>query len=189
MHPEYEIRESARAKRLGLSVHPDGRVTVTKPVRASLKSAEAFAARHEEWIRAAQEKFRRLAERRAKRGIELVVLPRPRRGSKAYKDAREAARTLVSQRLAHFNETYGFRYGTVSIRDQKTRWGSCSQAGNLSFNYRLLYLPPALQDYVVVHELAHVKEHNHSQAFWTQVARTLPDHALLRKELRTRYAA
>jgi predicted metal-dependent hydrolase len=189
MYEGYEIRESARAKRLGLTVHPDGRVTITKPVRTSLKRAEQFAALHETWILAAQESFRRKAERRKRNGIEQIQLPRPRKGSKAYKEAREAARSLVTERLAHFNQAYGFRYGTISIRDQKTRWGSCSAAGNLSFNYRLIYLPPTLQDYVVVHELAHVKEHNHSARFWDQMARVLPDHALLRKELRTRYSA
>jgi hypothetical protein len=189
MQEGYEIRESARAKRLGLTVHPDGRVVVTKPVRVTVKRAEAFAASYETWILAAKEAFRRRAERRKKSGIEQIVLPRPRKGSKAYKEAREAARMLVTVRLAHFNRVYGFRYGTISIRDQKTRWGSCSAAGNLSFNYRLVYLPPALQDYVVAHELAHVKEHNHSPRFWAQVARTVPDHVLLRKELRTRYSA
>lgn len=185
----FEIRESTRAKRLGLTVHPDGRVTVTKPVRTPLKKAEQFAAKHEDWILAAQETFRRRAEKRKKAGIEQVQLPRPRKGSKAYKEAREAARTLVSERLAYFNKLYGFRFGSISIRDQKTRWGSCSAAGNLSFNYRIVYLPERLQDYVVVHELAHVKEHNHSSRFWDQMARTLPDHVALRKELRTRYAA
>lgn len=189
MDLRYEIRESKRAKRLSISVHPDGRVTVTKPVRVSVKRAETFAARHETWILAAQEAFRRRAEKRKKSGIEQITLPRPRKGSKAYKEARDAARALVTERLAYFNQIYGFPYGTISIRDQKTRWGSCSAAGNLSFNYRLVYLPAALQDYVVVHELCHVKEHNHSARFWAQMARTLPDHALLRTELRTRYAS
>ena len=189
MQGQYEIRESSRAKRLGLTVSPDGQVTVTKPVRVSVKRAEEFAAKNEEWILASQEKFRRLAEKRAKKGIEQIVLPRPRKDSKAYKDARAAARVLVTERLRYFNTVYGFKYGTISIRDQKTRWGSCSAAGNLSFNYRLVFLPQALQDYIVVHELCHTKEHNHSPKFWAQIARTMPEHALLRKELRTRYAA
>lgn len=186
---QYEIRESARAKRLGLTVHPDGRVVVTKPLKAPLGRVERFVTEHGEWIRAAQETFRRRTERQKKSGIVQVVLPRPRKGSKAYTEAREAARRLVTERLAHFNQTYGFRYGSISIRDQKTRWGSCSAVGNLSFNYRLVFLPSALQDYVVVHELAHVKEHNHSPKFWAQVARAVPDHALLRKKLRMQYSA
>lgn len=188
MQGAYEIRESSRAKRLSITVHPDGRVTVTKPVRVSERRAQAFVGKHQEWIAKAQEAFRRRAERQRKAGQEPVALPRPRKGSTAYADARTAARVLVTERLEHFNRLYGFRYGAVSIRDQKTRWGSCSAAGALSFNYRIAYLPPALQDYVVVHELAHVKEHNHSPRFWAQVARAVPDHARLRKELR-RYAS
>lgn len=184
-----EIRESTRAKRVGVTVHPDGSVVVTKPVRASLKRVEDFVLKHEEWILLAQEKFRRRAERQKKSGIVPVALPRPRKGSKAYTDVRKAARTLVTKRLQYFNTIYGFRYGSISIRDQKTRWGSCSAAGNLSFNYRIVFLPEALQDYVVVHELAHVKEHNHSEKFWAQVGRTIPNYETLRKELRTTYSA
>ncbi len=188
MNGEYEVRESTRAKRLGLTVHPDGRVVITKPARTSLKAMETFVEKHTQWIADTQEKFRKRLERQKKSGIELVALPRPRKGSAMYKEARKAARILVTERLEHFNQAYGFRYGTLSIRDQKTRWGSCSAAGNLSFNYRIVFLPTELQDYVVVHELCHTKEHNHSEKFWAQVGRTLPNHTQLRKELRTRYS-
>lgn len=188
MQQEYEVRESTRAKRLGLTVHPDGRVVITKPIRTSLKAMERFVESHASWIETTQEKFRRRLEHQKKSGIELVALPRPRKGSAMYKEARKAARVLITERLEHFNQTYGFTYGTLSIRDQKTRWGSCSATGNLSFNYRVVFLPTELQDYVVVHELCHTKEHNHSEKFWAQVARTLPNHAQLRKELRTRYS-
>jgi len=178
------MRTSTRAKRLGLTVHPDGRVVVTMPRWVSIKAAEAFVAKHEEWIEIAKEKFKKRA---AKKGIDQITLPHPRKNSNAYKEARKLARVLVAERLQYFNTRYGFTYGTISIRDQKTRWGSCSAKGNLSFNYRIVYLPQALQDYIVVHELCHTKEHNHSEKFWAQVARTIPDHARQRKELRTRY--
>jgi len=187
MTGEYEIRESTRATRLGITVHPDGRVTVTKPVQVSEKRVHAFVRKYQDWIETSQERFRKRAERQNKKGLPTFALPRPRKNSKAYTEARKAARVLVTERLQHFNQVYGFRYGTLSIRDQKTRWGSCSAAGNLSFNYRLIFLPEVLQDYIIVHELAHVKEHNHSARFWAQVARTVPAHSELRKELRTRY--
>lgn len=182
----HEIRESTRARRLGITVHPDGRVVLTKPKRISIRAAEAFLAKHQEWIEIAIEKFRKRVE---KKRIDQILLPRPRKNSTAYKEARKEARVLVTERLKHFNELYNFTYGTISIRDQKTRWGSCSAKGNLSFNYRIVYLPKELQDYIVVHELCHTKEHNHSERFWEQVARAIPDHAWLRKELRTRYSS
>ena len=186
MREEYEIRESTRAKRLTLTVHPDGRVVVTKPVRISLKAAQAFVLKHREWIERAKEAF---IKRSAKKRTNQIVLPRPRKNSNAYKEARKEARILVTERLKYFNELYNFTYGTISIRDQKTRWGSCSAKGNLSINYRIVYLPKELQDYIVVHELCHTKEHNHSERFWAQVARAIPEHMSLRKALRSNYAA
>lgn len=183
---EYEIRESIRAKRLTLTVHPDGRVVLTKPKRISEKVAEAFLAKHGEWIERAKEAF---IKRAAKKRTDQIALPRPRKNSNAYKEARKEARALVTERLKHFNELYNFTHGTISIRDQKTRWGSCSAKGNLSFNYRIVYLPKEIQDYIVVHELCHTKEHNHSERFWAQVGRGIPEHVSLRKALRSNYAS
>ncbi|MDP2815315.1 MAG: SprT family zinc-dependent metalloprotease [Rectinemataceae bacterium] len=182
---EYEIRESTRAKRLTITVRPDGRVVATKPTRTSLKAAEAFVLKHWEWIERAREAFQKRA---AKKRTDQIALPRPRKNSTAYKEAGKEARVLVTERLKHFNELYNFTYGTISIRDQKTRWGSCSAKGNLSFNYRIVYLPKEIQDYIVVHELCHTKEHNHSERFWAQVGRAIPEHASLRKALRSKYA-
>lgn len=98
--------------------------------------------------------------------------------------ARAQARALVHARLAHFNQFYNFSYNKVFIRNQKTRWGSCSNKGNLNFSVRILLLSPELQDYLVVHELCHLKEFNHSQRFWDLVAEQIPDYKRLRKVLR-----
>ena len=135
------------------------------------------------WIEAAQARFLKKAG-----GVPPIALPKPRRGSNAYKEAVEEARRIAHARLEHFNTIYSFHYGAVSIRNQKTRWGSCSAQNNLSFNYRLAFLPEALQDYLVVHELCHAEEHNHSPQFWAQVARTVPDYKARGKELRTHYS-
>jgi hypothetical protein len=175
----YEVRESMRARRLSITVHPDGRVVLTKPFRVSLRRAHAFTAEHEDWI---ERTLARLAKRKD-RG-ERIALLKPRRGTRAYKEAREQARELATETLDRLNVVYRFRYGTISIRDQKTRWGSCSVAGNLSFNYRLALLPPELAEYVVAHELCHVGEHNHSPRFWALVAKTVPDYAARRALLR-----
>ncbi|KND49736.1 MAG: putative metal-dependent hydrolase [Parcubacteria bacterium C7867-008] len=188
----YEIRESARAKHVRIDVYPDGRVLLTKPIRMSLRVAETFLKHRTEWVRKTQEAFitrqQRLDKRRKMLGLLTPeILPRPRRGSVAYKEAVAASRILTANRLRHFNQHYTFQYGTISIRNQKTRWGSCSAAGNLSFNYRIIYLPPQLQDYLIVHELCHTKEHNHSKKFWNLVADTIPDYAKLRTQLKIGY--
>lgn len=98
---------------------------------------------------------------------------------------RAAARTAIAARVAERARAMGVTYGRIAIRDQRTRWGSCSRAGNLNFNWRLVLAPPAVLDYVVVHELAHRIELNHSPRFWAIVARHCPEHEALRAWLRT----
>jgi predicted metal-dependent hydrolase len=108
-----------------------------------------------------------------------------RRKSRAHFSAhKEAARQLVVGRVRFFTQHYQFPFGRISIRNQKTRWGSCSKKGNLSFNYKIVTLPPELADYLVVHELCHLKEFNHSPAFWALVAETVPDWRVCRQKLK-----
>ncbi len=116
----------------------------------------------------------------------LVKKRRKTRGkkNKDYLLNKEKARQLITARLVFFANKYNLSYGRVSIRDQKTRWGSCSQKANLNFNYRLLYLPSDLRDYIIVHELCHLVELNHGDNFWQLVSQTFPNHKELRKRLR-----
>lgn len=100
-----------------------------------------------------------------------------------YLTHREKARAKVHERLTYWNTFYNFTYHRVAIRDQRTRWGSCSTKGNLNFNYRVLFLPTHLLDYVIVHELCHLKHFNHGKAFWAEMARTISDHESRRTEL------
>lgn len=90
----------------------------------------------------------------------------------------------MKELLEQLNRRYGFSYGRVAIRDQRRRWGSCSSAGNLNFNYKILFLPSALQEYIVTHELCHLAEFNHGPAFWRLVASTVPDYRQRRQHLR-----
>ncbi len=100
-----------------------------------------------------------------------------------YDTHKEAARERIHARLAHWSAHYALTHGRVAIRDQRTRWGSCSTKRNLNFNYKLVFLPDALVDYVIVHELCHLIEFNHSAAFWDHVARALPDYRERKKML------
>lgn len=93
--------------------------------------------------------------------------------------------TLVKNRLEYFNLIYNFKYNRIVIRNQKTRWGSCSKKGNLNFNYKIILLSPKQADYIIVHELCHLKEFNHSGKFWDLVAQAVPDYKEIRSSLRT----
>ncbi len=97
---------------------------------------------------------------------------------------RATARTLVHARLEHFNQYYNFSYNKVAIRNQKTRWGSCSSKRNLNFSVRILTLSPEAQDYLIIHELCHLKEFNHSSRFWALVAEQCPDYKRIRASMK-----
>jgi len=98
---------------------------------------------------------------------------------------KEIARELILSRLQVYNEDGQFVYNRVAIRDQRRCWGSCSSKGNLNFSYKLLFLPPCLRDYIVVHELCHLKVLNHSASFWEVVATQMSDYAVRMQTLRT----
>lgn len=97
----------------------------------------------------------------------------------------ESARAIVYSRLAHFNLHYKFIYKVVRIKSQASRWGSCSSIGNLNFNYKIAFLPSYLADYIIVHELCHIGEFNHSRNFWNLVSETIPDYKRCRIALKS----
>lgn len=171
----YIIKTVRRSRRLRLAVHHDGRVVITKPYFISKTAAEAFLRSKAEWVKAKLEHFKNMPP--------LLVKPHQRQD---YLKHKEEARALVINRLEYFNRFYNFKYRRISIRDQKTRWGSCSRTGNLNFSYRLLELTPEAADYIIIHELCHLSEFNHSLRFWALVAKTAPDYKLQRRELRGR---
>ncbi len=102
---------------------------------------------------------------------------------KRYLELKESARALVLTRLDSYNQHYRYKIGKVAIRNQRSRWGSCSSKGNLNFNYKIILLPVELQDYIIVHELCHLKQFNHSKDFWDLVAETIPQWQKLRAHL------
>lgn len=169
----YSLRVSKRARVLSLAIHPGGLVVVTVPPGFSVKFVDDFIRQHTAWILKKVSVFSKLKPVSGKRSTRHDYLK--------YK---EQARQIATERLTYFNQFYNFKIGRVAIRDQKTRWGSCSQKGNLNFSYKIALLPPVLADYIIVHELCHVGEFNHSLKFWDLVAQTIPNHKDLRRELR-----
>ncbi len=118
---------------------------------------------------------------RRKRGKSRKVSTKSKAEYIEYKDQ---AKKIAEERLAYFNVHYKFTVGTIRIRNQRTRWGSCSSKGNISLSYRIATLPPHLCDYILVHELCHIGQFNHSQKFWDLVAETLPNYIELQSELK-----
>lgn len=106
------------------------------------------------------------------------------RSRRLYLAHKEAVRAMVNERVAHFNSHYKLPIGRIAIRNQKSRWGSCSKQGNLNFNYKLGFMPAELRDYVIVHEICHIKEFNHGRGFWSLVAETVPEWREMRRRLR-----
>ncbi|MDB4940209.1 MAG: putative metal-dependent hydrolase [Candidatus Doudnabacteria bacterium] len=153
-------------------MHSDGRVVLTMPKYASMRAAEKFLALKKEWILAKITTF----QKRPKR-IQLSS------SKKDYLELKSKALILAKDRLNHFNSFYALRYNQVRIRDQKSRWGSCSKKGNLTFNFRIALLPEELLDYIIAHELCHIKEFNHSKNFWNLVGLAIPNYSTLKKEL------
>ena len=100
-----------------------------------------------------------------------------------YLENKETARRLIMERVEYYNQFYKFSYNKIRIKNQKTRWGSCSSKDNLNFNYKIIFLEKKLQDYIIIHELCHLREMNHSENFWKLVAETMPDYREIRKRL------
>ncbi|ATI42854.1 zinc metalloprotease [Pacificitalea manganoxidans] len=202
------LRRSAAARRYLLRVSRlDGRVTLTLPRRGSKREALNFAREKAAWIRqhltdrpctvealpGAQipvEGRMRVLERAPVRRLRLepdrLLLPAGRAGGPSAIAAflRELARDRLRGASDHHAAALGLSFTRLTLRDTRSRWGSCSSQGALMYSWRLILAPPAVLDYVAAHEVAHLEEMNHAPAFWAVVARTCPDYATPRKWLR-----
>ena len=160
-----------------LQVTPDGRVIVRAPKRCPRSFIEAFVRQKEDWV------MRQLA-RFEKQRKEHPAPERPPLSDKDRARYISIARDIFTRKTAYYARIMGVSYGRIAIREQKTRWGSCSSKGNLNFNWRLILVPEEVLDYVVVHELAHRREMNHSKAFYAIVESVLPEYRQARRWLR-----
>jgi len=164
--PIYFVRHR-RARRYLMRVDHDGRVRVTIPRGGSKREADAFVQRHSEWV----------ARQRARLTPSAF-------GVEERRAFRERARAELPARLYEIATDHGLTVTGVSIRNQRTRWGSCGRDGKISLNWRLVLMPPAVRDYVLVHELMHLKRLDHSPAFWKLVAAACPGYRDARQWLR-----
>ena len=155
-------------KTLAVQIRADGTVIARAPLRMPKERILGFLSEKASWICMQQGKMQERERMRQQACIHL--------DAKQEKELRAQAKYVLAQRVGYFARQIGVTYGKITVRDQKTRWGSCSQAGNLNFNFRLILAPPEVLDYVVVHELCHRRQMNHSAQFWQEVAQVLPDY-------------
>lgn len=170
---EYTLKRYRRSRHVRLRINAEGHLAITAPPHLNQRFLESVIVQKSRWI---LDTLARLEQQ-----------PRPSaiaNDPHGYSEHKTAALTLIKDRLDHFNLVYRFTFRNITIRNQATRWGSCSRRGNLSFNYRIYKLPSHLADYIIVHELCHLGEFNHSPRFWNLVATTIPNYRELRHELK-----
>jgi predicted metal-dependent hydrolase len=172
----YILRKRRGQKTMALRVRDDAVVTLTVPFFVSHLVAEKYIASMRGWIERALLQV-------ASHASQKTEVRDPADIEAEYERYKESARAHIRTRLVALNYPYGFEWGRVSIRKNTTRWGSCSSKKNLNFDYRILFLPPHLQDYILVHKLCHLREMNHSPRFWALVARAIPEYKECRKAL------
>lgn len=175
---EYSLVRNSRSKGIRIIIKSDSSMKVSIPSSINFSFLENFIHEKSKWILDKIKSFKDNTNpafpiRKTKKEIELE-----------YKMNKNKALDIAKNRLEYFNKFYKFTYKKISIRNQKTRWGSCSRNGNLSFNYKIALIPPILADYVIVHELCHLGQFNHSDRFWDLVEQSIPNWKELRGELR-----
>ncbi|PKM91481.1 metal-dependent hydrolase [Candidatus Falkowbacteria bacterium HGW-Falkowbacteria-1] len=170
---EYTLKTSQRARRMRLAIYCDGDFIVTRPRGFSDGMVERFIVQKSNWLVKKLEHFKKFKGR---------ILGDD--GSRYVTHKKEAA-VFIKNKVEEINKIYKFKYNRISIKNQKTCWGSCSRKNNLNFNYKILFLPEKMADYIVTHELCHLGELNHSRRFWNLVAQTIPDYLEVRKELKS----
>lgn len=167
----------SRRKTIAIQVNSDLSVTVRAPYGVTEKYIEGFLNKNEAWISKQMNEIKAKKKSVESGNVENVTLDK-------IKALAEQALEIIPTRVEYFARIIGVTYGNITIRNQKTRWGSCSSKGNLNFNYQLYYLPDELLDYVVIHELAHRRYMDHSKEFWAEVEKYCPDYRERRQQLK-----
>ena len=165
----------SRRKTISIEIRPDLRVVVRAPYRMSKRDINAFVTEKQDWI----EKHMKIVQERNAKQQEQEKFT-----MEEINELADQALVYFPPRVKEYADKMGVTYGRITIRNQKTRWGSCSSAGNLNFNCLLMLLPEEVRDYVIIHELCHRKEMNHSPKFWAEVGKYCPDYKTMEKRLK-----
>jgi predicted metal-dependent hydrolase len=197
----YLVRRSSRARRSRLTFNDSGQLVVVLPLRAADDEAAQLLARHATWVERQRARLEQRRIRLATRpslaagrplsvaGITKVYFARDETERAALERAlRRQARLMIGERVQLLAPQVGVAVGRIQVRDQRSRWGSASRNGTLSFSWRLILCPPPVFDYVVVHELAHLHVAGHGRRFWQLVERHFGDHRAARRWLREHQA-
>lgn len=172
----YSIRLSKRARNVNLTVHNNGSLVVALPHSISESKALSFIEEKKDWVLKSITEY--------SKGFGVVL---PKHTKSDYILIKEPARVFIEEKVELMNETYNFSFNKIYIKNYRSQWGSCSSKRNLNFTYKLMFLPEQLAEYVVVHELCHLEEFNHSPAFWELVSRAFPDYRSFEKRLKKYY--
>ena len=168
------VKNRKRSKNITLSVKNVDKITVSKPVYIPLFMVSKLINEKSDWIKTKLDELKSKNEESP--FVKLV-----------YKSDKEIARKQITETVNEINSFYNFSYHRIFIKDQKSRWGSCSKNKNLSFSYKIAFMPKHFMEYVVAHELCHLAEFNHSQNFWKLVEQRIPNYKSIRKLLRNSF--
>ncbi|MHC4212664.1 MAG: M48 family metallopeptidase [Planctomycetota bacterium] len=164
------LHNSLRAKHLSITIKPNRTVRVAIPKGVSLATAKKFLNSKIPWIKKHLNKLKQLQQNTTDAKLPPIN--------------RYKARIILAARLNRLAKEHGFKFNKFFLRNQKTRWGTCSGKNNISLNMNLIRLPLELQDYVILHELAHIKYKNHSKKFWAHLDKYVGDAKTLRKKMK-----
>tara|TARA_B100001964_G_C13806015_1_gene410903 strand:- start:1 stop:564 length:564 start_codon:yes stop_codon:yes gene_type:complete len=165
---KYTIKNSKRAKNIRISINQEGKLIIIKPYYYIIPLTNILKSKAK-WILAKLNSFNN----------NIYI-----NNKEDYLKYKDEVYNLILKRIEYFNKIYNYKYNNIKIKNQKSRWGSCSSQRNLNFNYKIFFLKDYMQDYIIVHELCHLKEMNHSPKFWNLVSQTIPNYINIKREVR-----
>ena len=171
---QFALKKSKKAKNIKIEIKKNGEIFLIVPRFIPNFLAVQFLNTKRNW---ALKKQKEILEKKEKQKI-------PELSQEDFFKYKKEALKKIQKRVEYFAKKGDFAYGKITIKNNKTNWGSCSAKGNLNFNYRLIFLEPKEMDYIIIHELSHLREMNHSKKFWLEVKKLCPEYKEIRKRIK-----